>query len=420
MEIATWETALAAEWDHKRAADAQPPLLPLASLSIGHEELIDAVRVLLSGQLTMGAVVREFEREFAKFIGSPYAVMVNSGSSANLLAVAVACNFRRENALQPGDEVLVPSLCWSTSVAPLLQHGLKPIFLDIDPQTLNVQSGEIARKLTPRTRAIFAVHVLGNCGPMDEILQAARDHNLLLIEDTCESLGSMWRDKYLGAAGQLGTYSFFFSHHMTTGEGGMVICQEKADYELLLCLRAHGWTRELSDRPAWEAANPGVDPRFLFVNVGYNVRPVEIEAAIGLCQLRKLPAMNAARVANRTALIDALRGHSAWRGQLEFPHAAENSSPVWFGFPFIVAGDERVDMRQFAQRLSGEGVENRPIVSGNFARQPVLRDLGLDIRATDYPGAERATDRGLFISLPSTILSPDTIALVADVLLTSL
>ena len=235
--------------------------------------------VLLTGRLTMGEQVDKAEKAFATAVGAPYAVMVNSGSSANLLTVAAIVNkLRKSGPLYPGDEVLVPAVCWSTSVAPLIQLGLMPVFVDVDPLTFNTPVSELRRRLTPRVKAVMAVHVLGNSTNMVELQDFVREHGLVLVEDTCEALGSFYypaaavdgqhnKRRFLGTCGDFGTYSFYFSHHITCGEGGMVVCKTEDDFNLLRCLRAHGWTRHLTNRAAVEAEHASVDPRFLFINV---------------------------------------------------------------------------------------------------------------------------------------------------------
>ena len=375
--------------------------------------------VLLSGQLTMSTRVREFEENFAAYVGAPYAVMVNSGSSANLLATAVAANPRRSKHLKAGDEVLVPAVCWSTSVWPLIQMNLKPVLVDVDPRTLNIDVADLKRKISTRSRALMAVHVLGNCAPMDDVTAVVRAHDLLLIEDTCESLGSRWRGQVLGTLGDFGTYSFYFSHHMTTGEGGMVVCRTLEDYDLLKCLRAHGWSRELSNRAELERQHPDVDPRFLFVNVGYNLRPMEVQGALGLKQLARLDEMNAARVANAHGLIRQIKAHADWTNQLEFTVAPWGAEPVWFGLPVRLTDKSSSKLSSYLGALTRRGVEHRPIVSGNFARQPGLMSSDFSVDPATLPGAESINHRGLFIGLPGDLLSNERLLQLAEHLVTA-
>ena len=409
--------ALLAEWQRREPLRAPRPLLPLIGDSFDHREIIAAVDVLLSGRLTMGDRVRQFEQEFARLVGVPYAVMVNSGSSANLLAVSAASVPSRSARLAAGDEVLVPAVCWATSVWPLLQHGLRPVFVDVDPRTLNVDVNDLERRITSRTRAIFAVHVLGNSAPMAPMVDIAREHGLLLIEDTCESLGSTSGGQWLGSFGDFGTYSFYYSHHITTGEGGMVVCQTLEDVDLLRSLRSHGWSRDLSNRQEVEQQFSDVDPRFLFVHSGYNLRPLELQAAIGLCQLARLGAMNETRHRNRERLMRALHDHELWDGRFEFPRAADGTTAAWFGFPCLLSASFPVPKSAFLAHLTQSGIENRPIISGNFTRQPALRAHGLVCDPNAYPGAEAVDQRGFFIGIHTEPLPEATIDQLADILL---
>lgn len=416
--MANWQELVSQEW--RKRCDAKvvkPDYFPLIEQTFDPEEIVAVMDVVMSGQLTMAHNVREFERQFAAYVGAPYAVMVNSGSSANLLAMAVAANPMRSNYLKAGDEVLVPAVCWSTSVWPIFQMGLTPVFVDVDPTTLNADLKDLRRKITPKTKGMVAVHILGNSAPMDELLQIVREHNLIVLEDTCESLGSRFKGKNLGAHAEFGSYSFYYSHHITTGEGGMVVCKTQEDYDLLRCLRAHGWTRELSNRAEVDAKYSDVDSRFLFVNVGYNVRPMEIQAALGICQMKKIDRMNACRVDNRAALIDRLKKHPKWNGQFEFTEAAPGTEPVWFGFCCLLRSDLAKHHAAFLKYLSESGVENRPIVSGNFVRQPALKLFGLNLKPEDFHGAEAVNNRGFFIGLHTTELTEAQLGRLADVML---
>jgi len=411
----TWREAIADEWSIRSREAAPGYRFPLMSHAFDVRDIIAATDALLSGRLTSARRVRDFEQRFAQLVGAPYAVMLNSGSSANLLAVAASCNPARSDRLKPGDEVLVPAVCWSTSVAPLLQFGLVPVLADVDPTTMNLSIADARRRVTKRTRALLAVHVLGNSCPLDDLLELISEHGLLLIEDTCESLSSRAEGKSLGTFGRFGTYSFYYSHHITSGEGGMIVCRDETDYELLKCLRARGWSRELADRARVDEANPEIDSRFMFVNAGFNLRPMEVQAAIALQQLERLPAMNEGRTSNRARLLEALRSHPSWNDQLSFPAAPPGTDPVWFGFAAFL--DPGRDRTAFLRSLDAQGVENRPIVSGNFARQPVLRLFGVDADPMSFPGAEEVHHRGFLIGLQNDRLDDAAIRDLADILL---
>jgi CDP-6-deoxy-D-xylo-4-hexulose-3-dehydrase len=415
--VADWKQALRDEWNRRHAGEEPRDFFPLVSQSFDDREIVASVDALLNGRLTMDHQVRSFEQRFAAYIGAPYAVMVNSGSSANLLALSAASNPARRKRLMPGDEVVIPAVCWATSLWPIVQMGLKPVFVDVSPATLNMDVSDLRRKITPKTRAVMLVHVLGNAASMADVLALAKEQDLLLIEDTCESLGSRYKRQFLGTLGDFGCFSFYYSHHITTGEGGMVVCRSLEDCDLLKCLRAHGWSRELSNREHIERANEDIDPRFLFVNCGYNVRPLEVQAAFGHCQLDRLADMNDTRNTNRTRIIAALQAHPKWQGQLEFPVATENIAPTWFGLAALLGPRFARHRSRYVNQLSTRGVENRPIIGGNFTRQPAATLFGIAGDPSGFPGAEEISRRGFFVGLHTESLSDEKVDRLASILL---
>jgi CDP-6-deoxy-D-xylo-4-hexulose-3-dehydrase len=366
---------------------------PLSVPLYGAEEVSDAVEVLLSQRVTMGERVRAFEAEFADFVGTRHAVMVNSGSSANLLALAVAASSGVPNGLRPGDEVIVPAVTWPTTVAPILQLGCVPVFVDIDPQTLNLDPNDLERAWSPRTRAIFAVHLLGNPVPMPAVVEFARERRIWVLEDACESLGSEIEGRQAGAFGDFGTFSFYFSHHITTVEGGMLVTDDDALADLARSMRAHGWTRDMSTRSEIEAANPWIDPRFLFVHLGYNLRPMEIQAAFGLVQLRRLESFNEARRRNARWLIDQL-GDLAREGHLQFVAEQDGGRSTWFGFTVLTENSET--RTSLSSHLERREIETRAIVAGNLTIQPAFRDA-THRTVGSLANATAISQRGLFI-----------------------
>jgi CDP-4-dehydro-6-deoxyglucose reductase, E1 len=363
---------------------------PLSVPLYGAEEVRGSLEVLLSQSVTSGARVREFERAFADFIGAKHAVMVNSGSSANLLALAALAAQAVPNGLRPGDEVIVPAVTWPTTVTPILQNGCVPVFVDIDRHTLNLRPEDLEQALSPRTRAIFVVHLLGNPVDMDPVMRFAQEHDLWVLEDTCESLGTQIHGRHAGAIGHIGTFSFYFSHHITTVEGGMLVTDDAQLADLTRSMRSHGWTRDLGNRKEIESASPWIDPRFLFVHLGYNVRPMEVQAAFGLVQLRRLPQFNEARRRNARALITAL----AEIDEIEFVAEQEGGRSTWFGFPVILRDAET--RQALSRHLEQRRIETRPIVAGNLTVQPAFRDSP-HRTVGSLANATAIGQRGLFI-----------------------
>ena len=260
---------------------------PLLDDAFSNNDLFEGIKVIMSGQLTMAKKTEEFEKNLQK-LNAKYAVMVNSGSSANLLSTFAACNPLRKNKFKIGDEALIPSLCWPTSLWPLVQAGLKPKFIDVEHKTLNVKAIDIIKNISKKTKVILLIHVLGNSTDVDLIRRVAKRRKIILIEDTCESLGAKYKKKYLGTFGDFGTFSFYYSHQISSGEGGMVVCNSFEDYQLLLSMRAHGWSRNLKLHKNIEKKYPSLDKRFIFLNSGFNLRPTDISASIGNSQFNRL------------------------------------------------------------------------------------------------------------------------------------
>ena len=364
--------------------------LPLASSSWDSAEYAAIQRVVDSGRFTMGPLVKEFEESFAATFGAQYCVMVNSGSSANLLAVAAAVLDPRID-LNRGDEVLVPAVSWATTYYPLQQYGLTQRFVDIDLDTLNMDLDLAEAAIGPRTKAIFAVNLLGNPNDFARLTDIAKRHNLVLLEDNCESLGAKDNGVWAGTAGLMGTFSAFFSHHISTMEGGMILTDDEQLYQELTSLRAHGWTRELpQENFVHHKSGDMFDDLFRFVLPGYNVRPLEMSGAIGIEQNKKIPALIAARRENAAYFQKVFDGCESVRIQKE---TGESS---WFGFSFILEGALSGRRPEVVAALSASGVESRPIVAGNFTRNPVMKYLDAQV-PDSLPAADRAHDDGLFV-----------------------
>lgn len=331
----------------------------------GDEEVTAIQTVVQSNRYTMGEQVKRFEYGFADQVGAGYAVMVNSGSAANLLAIAALVY---SGSLPRGSEVIVSSVSWSTTYAPLEQYGMKVVFADIDADTLNISVQALKDCITEKTRLIFLTNLLGNPNEFDEILDLCRIHDIIMIEDNCESLGAKYRDKQTGTIGLIGTYSTFFSHHISTMEGGVVVTDDKRIYELLLSLRAHGWTRDLPiDSSIYKKKDDMFYERFNFIVPGYNCRPLEMQGAIGSEQLKKLDAMLYNRRTNARYFKEKMQSLD---GLMRVQKEVGVSS--WFGFSIVLEDKLAGKRHEVVAQLMAAGIETRPIVAGNFTRNKVI------------------------------------------------
>lgn len=363
---------------------------PLASTTWDSEEVEVAHQLLIANQLTMGSEVRKFEEDFARYIGTKYAVMFNSGSSANLGMLA-ALRYMKNSPVQPGDEVIVPAVSWSTTYYPVNQVGLTLKFVDVDLDTLNVSIQGVEAAIGPRTKAILAVNLLGNPAELNQLREIAKKNNLVLLEDNCESLGANIDETMTGAFGLAGTHSFFFSHHICTMEGGMVTTDSKEFAETLISIRAHGWTRGLdADNSVHPKSSNEWEDLFRFVLPGYNLRPIELSGAIGQVQLRKFPQFLEQRRKNAQLFIDLFKDIEGVKIQRE---TGESS---WFGFSFILSGTLKGKRKGILDILQAEGIETRPIVAGNFTSNPVMKHLD-HAELPSLPNSEYLHTEGFFV-----------------------
>ena len=363
---------------------------PLAAATWDNEEVEAIHRVVASGKLTMGEQVRAFEAEFAAYFGCRHAVMANSGSSANLIAVA-ALFFKKDRPLQRGDEVIVPAISWSTTYHPLQQYGLKLRFVDVELETLNMDVAQLAEALTPRTRLIVGVSILGNPCALDEIRAFADRHGLYFIEDNCESMDAELGGRKAGTFGCLNTFSYFFSHHISTMEGGMVLCDDRELADIVRSLRAHGWTRDLApDNSLAERRTDDFFEAYRFILPGYNVRPLEIAGAVGREQLKKLPQMTVQRRLN-LALFQAL-----FAGDERFIIQRENGKSSSFSFTVILNPALNLSRHRVFGALREADIGFRMITGGCLLRHEVMRYYDYDV-VGELSNAFTAHDHGFFV-----------------------
>jgi len=372
----------------------------LAASSWDQEEIDAMQKVIAGGFFTMSGNVKAFEQEFAAYFGKRYGVMVNSGSSANLVAVA-ALFYKKDRPLQRGDEVIVPAISWATTYHPLQQYGLKLRFVDVDLHTLNIDETQLEAALNPKTRAIVTVSILGNPVAQDTIRNFADRHGLYFIDDNCESMGAEVNGRPTGTLGDLNTSSFFFSHHISTMEGGIILTDDRELAELCISLRAHGWTRDLpADSPLFE--HHGSDDfyeAYRFILPGYNVRPLELSGAIGRVQLRKLPGMIAQRRKN-LALFQSLFGADD-----RFIIQRENGKSSAFSFTIVLNPHYQPDRRRVFAALKQAEIGHRIITGGCFLRHDVIRHYDYEI-VGDLRNAQTAHDFGFFVGNQPHDLTP--------------
>jgi CDP-4-dehydro-6-deoxyglucose reductase, E1 len=356
---------------------------PLAHDNWNDGEVAAIAEVVSSGRYTMGPKVAEFEQKIAAFHGRKHAIMVNSGSSANLLMIAALVE---SGQLKAGDEVIVPAVSWSTTYFPLHQYGLKMVFVDVEPFG-NIDINAIEDAITENTKAVFAVHLLGFAANIRALQLLCIRNDLIFLEDNCESFGACSIGTMTGTMGLMSSLSFFFSHHISTMEGGMILTDDSTLNEYLRSLRAHGWVRDVTTSDLYQKTDIPFEDSFKFVLPGYCVRPLEFSGAVGIVQLEKWKEQRLGRLENAKVFVEEFKDFE----QCEVPEY--DSESTWFGLPMIVK-DGRT-RRRWIEICEVEGIECRPIVAGNFVNQPVTRMLNHRVQGT-LPNAERIDKLGLF------------------------
>ena len=388
----------------------------LLSDAFNEKDINEGINVLKSKKITISKITKNFEKYFAKKIGAKYALMTNSGSSSNLLALSALTNPLNIKKIAPGSEVILPAICWSTSLWPIIQNNLKPIFVDVKIDTFNIDIDKIEKKITKKTKAIMIVHVLGTSTNMTKLMQLTKKYKLTLIEDTCESLGATYKKKQLGTFGRFGTYSFYYSHQITSGEGGMIVCNDSKDYNILKSLRSHGWSRDTLFHKNYSKKYKDLDNRFLFIGPGFNLRPTEIQAAIAFNQFKRFNKMIKLRSDNRKKIINNLKKHKNWNNQFEFVKIDKMIKPSWFGLPILIK-DKKINKKKFLEKLSKKGIENRPIISGNFLNQPASKLYNFSFKKNDFKISDDIEKRGFFIGLHTKKISNNELNYIVNSLL---
>ncbi len=384
----------------------------LASSTWDENEFSAIQQVIDSDMFTMGKQVAQYEKDFAQFFGSKYALMVSSGSTANLLMIA-SLFFTKNNRfkLKRGDEIIVPVVSWSTTYFPLQQYGLKVKFVDIDPNTLNMDLAKLEAAISDKTKAILSVNLLGNPNDYGRMQEIIGDRDIFILEDNCESMGATLEGKQAGSFGIMGTFSSFFSHHIATMEGGCIITDDEELYHILLCIRAHGWTRNLPkfNKVSGEKSDDPFEESFKFMLPGYNARPLEMSGALGIEQLKKLPTFIKTRQRNAKLFQSLFVNHPYITIQ------QETGQSSWFGFSLVLKKNSPYTRAALVKKLTENGVECRPIVTGNFLKNSeVLEYFDYEV-GSSMEAAEYIEEHGLFVGNHQNDIEQE-IRLLADIL----
>ncbi len=362
--------------------------IPVSGKSLGAEELCAMIDASLDMWLTAGRFNAEFEKAFARKLGARYALTTNSGSSANLLALTALTSPKLgERRLRGGDEVIAVAAGFPTTVNPIIQNGLVPVFVDLELETYNAELAQVEAAITPRTKAIFLAHTLGAMYDMDAVAALCERHGLWLIEDSCDALGARWKGRYAGTVGHIGTFSFYPAHHMTMGEGGAVCTNDSLLYRILMSVR--DWGRDCWCQPGHDDSCKqrfrmqlgklpfGYDHKYTYSHIGYNLKITDWQAALALEQLKKLDGFLERRRNNARVLLEQLDdlGES-----LILPRNNASCEPSWFGFLLSVRPEAPFTKQELVEYLEAHGVGTRQLFAGNLLRQPMMTDNDIPLR----------------------------------------
>jgi len=374
----------------------------------GAEEIQAMVGSILDGWFGIGKKAYDFEKAFSSLLGVGDSIVTNSGSSANLIALSALCSNQFSKKLDAGDEVITQACTFPTTFNPIVQVGLKPVLVDVDLGTYNPNMEQIEAAISDKTRAIFLLHQLGNPNPMDEIMAIAEKHNLIVIEDTCDALGSKFDGKLVGTFGAMSTFSFYVAHHITMGEGGAIAVNDKK--LSLICRSLRDWGRACACPICEVVADPnkpcphktrggvlpeGYDIRYVYTNMGYNLKPMEFQTAMGLVQLKKLSDFIKKRNRNFKRLYDAFKKHE---NIFILPESVPKAEPAWFAFPLTIQDGAPFRRRDFLSYLESCNIETRLFFAGNIIRHPAY--LGLNFRTvSNLENADKILRDGFFLGI---------------------
>lgn len=380
----------------KKAFIAGKSYIPYAERVYDEKEMICLVDSALDFWLTAGRFAKQFETEFAEFLGVNHCLLTNSGSSANLLAVSALTSYKLgEKRLKPSDEVITVAAAFPTTVNPIIQNNLIPVFVDVNLGTYNIQADKIEDAISDKTKAIFLAHTLGNPFDLKTVMEVAQKYNLWVIEDSCDALGSRYNGRYTGTFGHIATFSFYPSHHMTMGEGGTLVTNDTQLKRIIESFRDWGrdcWCEPGCDnscgrRFSWQLGGLpfGYDHKYIYSHIGYNLKITDMQAAVGVAQLRKLPEFIKARKKNWKLIYKGLKKYDDY---FILPEATAISDPSWFGFPLTIKEDAPFKRNEIVNYLEEKKIATRLLFSGNIVRHPCFENVQFRIydslRNTDF------------------------------------
>ncbi|KXS43213.1 MAG: CDP-6-deoxy-D-xylo-4-hexulose-3-dehydrase [Candidatus Frackibacter sp. T328-2] len=371
-------------------------VIPFARRIYDEKEMMSLVDSALDFWLTAGRYAEEFEEKFADYFGLKSCALVNSGSSANLIALTAFTSPKLgDKRLKPGDEVVTVAAGFPTTVNPIIQNGLIPVFVDVDLGTYNVNIEQLRQAISPKTKAIMLAHTLGNPFNLEAVMEIAKEHDLYVIEDCCDAVGSTYNDELVGTFGDAATVSFYPAHHMTMGEGGAVLVDSTKLERMVRSFR--DWGRDCYCEPGQDntcgyrferqmgTLPYGYDHKYIYSHIGYNLKVLDLQPAIGVEQLKKLPSFIKKRKENFKALKEGLKEYEDY---LILPEATKNSDPSWFGFPITVREDSGINRADLVNHLEENKIMTRMLFAGNITRQPAYQNVKYrvvgDLENTDY------------------------------------
>jgi len=375
---------------------------------IDDKDMTAVVDSVLDFWLTLGPKGRQFCDEFKKNMGMQYCLVTNSGSSANLIAVSALCSESLENHLMPGDEVITTALTFPTTLNPIIQNNLMPVFVDIEPDTYNIDPLKIEEAISEKSRAIILAHTLGNPAQMDKIMDIANKYKLFVIEDTCDALGSKYDGKLCGTFGDFSTYSFYAAHHMTMGEGGALLTNNGVLYKTALSIRDWGRacfceTGEGNPNGAcghrfdfkFEGLPDGYDHKYIYNNIGYNLKPLDIQCALGIEQLKKLPDFAQKRSYNFKVLYDEFKKYN---DSFILPRSLPKAEPSWFAIPITIRNNPDFNRNDIVKYLEEKRIETRMLFAGNILRHPGYKNIKYRVSG-DLKNTDNALYRSFFMGV---------------------